>query len=47
MTDASIDKPRSELGIILKGVAKNPLGLMGLIIVGIAVIQLFSKTATH
>ncbi|MEK0162459.1 MULTISPECIES: ABC transporter permease [unclassified Phaeobacter] len=27
-------KPRSELGIILKGVAGNPLGLMGLIIVG-------------
>ncbi|MFV1493977.1 ABC transporter permease [Phaeobacter sp. JH18-32] len=32
-------KPRSELGIILKGVAGNPLGLMGLIIVGAIVIS--------
>ena len=39
MTDAAIKKPRSELGIILRGVAKNPLGLMGLIIVGAIVLS--------
>ncbi len=37
MTRSTMEKPRSELRIILTGVAKNPLGLMGLIIVGIIV----------
>lgn len=29
-----MEKPRSELSLILRGVARDPLGLMGLIIVG-------------
>ncbi len=46
MTVATTNTPKSqsELGIILKGVCKDPLGLMGLIIVGTIVISALLAT---
>ncbi len=46
MTVAATNTPKSqsELGIILKGVCKDPLGLMGLIIVGTIVISALLAT---
>ena len=41
MTDATTapTKSKSELAIIIAGVARDPLGLMGLIIVGVIVLS--------
>lgn len=38
MGDIAMAKPRSELVLILRGVARDPLGLAGLIIVGVLVV---------